>query len=99
MPRIERPRHVTAIAADLRDVIECLRGLGIDLDRGRIEAYLDVLDSAARGDAVDTALLWAAACEVSDLVAASTLSRDALQPVVARLSRICDGDPVFTSRS
>ena len=73
MPRYGNPRPVAEIAAALHGVMDYFEGLGISLMRGRIQAYADVLDAAGRGEPVDRRLLWSAACEVSDLVEASSL--------------------------
>lgn len=99
MPRSSRPRPITEIAVDLNEVIKYFEELGVSLMRGRIRAYADALDAAVRGEHVDRALLWSAACEVSDLVAASALDSTAIQPVRHRLATICGGDPVFTAQS
>ena len=93
------PRPLAQIAADLGKVITYFEELGLSLKRGRIRAYADVLDAAGRGEHVDRALLWSAACEVSDLVAASSLDSTAIKPVRHRLEAICGGDPVFTAQS
>lgn len=99
MPRYGNPRPVAEIAVDLRGVIEYFEKLGVSLMRGRIRAYAEALDAVGRRERVDRALLWSAACEVSDLVAASSLDLTALQLVRHRLTTMCDGDPVFTARS
>lgn len=99
MSRSGNPRPPAQIATDLGKVITYFEELGLSLMRGRIRAYADVLDAAGRGERVERALLWSAACEVSDLVAASSLDSTAIQPVRHRLAAICDGDPVFTAQS
>ena len=99
MPRYGNPRPVAEMAVALRDVIKYFEGLGVSLMRGRIRAYADALDAVGRGEHVDRALLWSAACEVSDLVAASSLDSTALQSVRHRLPTICGGDPVFAAQS
>ena len=86
-------------AVDLNKVIRYFEELGVSLMRGRIRAYADVLNAAARGEHVDRALLWSAACEVSDLVSAASLNSTAIQPVRHRLAAVCGGDPVFTAQS
>ena len=88
MSRSGNPRPAAQIAADLGTVITYFEELGLSLRRGRIRAYADVLDAAGRGEHVDRALLWSAACEVSDLVAASSLDSTAIQPVRHRLAAI-----------
>lgn len=99
MPRYGNPRPVAEIAVALRDVIKYFEGLGVSLMRGRIRTYAEALDAAGHGEHVDRTLLWSAACEVSDLVAASSLDSAALQPVRHRLTTMCGGDPVFTAQS
>lgn len=99
MPRYGNPRPIAEIAVALRDVIKYFEGLGVSLMRGRIQVYAHALDAAERGEQVDRALLWSAACEISDLVEASSLDSKIFQPVRHRLATICGGDPVFTSQS
>ena len=99
MPAHGNPRPFVEIAVALRDAVKHFESFGISLMRGRISTYADALDAAGSGEQVDRALLWSAACEVSDLVAAATLDSVALQPVHFRLTTICGGDPVFTSES
>ena len=99
MARSGNPRPIAEIAADLNEVIKYLEDLGVLLMRGRIRAYATVLDTAERGEPVDRALLWSAACEISDLVAASSLHPTLIQPVRHRLATLNRGDPVFNARS
>lgn len=99
MTRSCHPRSVAEIAIELRKVIDYFDGLGVSLMRGRIRTYADALDAAGRREHIDRALLWSAACEVSDLVAASSLDFTLLRPVRHRLTQICGGDPVFTAHS
>lgn len=99
MPRSGNPRPVAEIAVDLKKIVRYFDELGVSLMRGRISAYADALDAAGCGGRVDRALLWSAACEVSDLLAASSLDSTTLQPVRHRLTAICGGDPVFTAQS
>lgn len=93
------PRTLTAIATDLRDVVRHFELLGLPIGRGRIRSYLELLDAAVRGDPVDRGLIWAAACEVEDLVSVASLDPASLGPVRHRIADLCAGDLVFTSQS
>ena len=99
MSRFGNPRPIAEIAADLRNVIDYFKGVGVSLMRGRILEYANALNAAGRGEHVDRALLWSAACEISDLVKAASLDLTTLQPVRSRLVGICGGDTVFTVQS
>lgn len=102
MPRHDIPRPIAAVADDLRNVIDYFEGLGVSLMRGRIRAYAEVLNATGRGEVLgdeSKALFYSAACEIADLVSASSLDPVALSPVRHRLRTICGGDPVFTAQS
>lgn len=99
MPRYGNPRPITEIAVALRDVVKYFEEVGVSLMRGRIQVYANALAAAGRGEHVDRALLWSAACEISDLVEASSLDSKSIHAVRHRLATICGGDPVFTAKS
>jgi len=99
VPRVDPPRNARDIAGDLRRVIDYFRGIGVNINRGRIQLYLSTLDAAGRGEPVDRGLLWSAACEVADLVQIVTLDPNVLAPVSHRLAGIPGGDPTYKAAS
>lgn len=85
-------RSVAIIADSLRDALEGIESAtGIDLHRGRMQAYLHVLDRAAGGEVIDSLELVTAVLECTDVEQASKLRPIVLQRVRHRLSEIAAG--------
>jgi hypothetical protein len=85
---------MSKVAEDLVRFAGFLQTLGVAPLRGRLKLYSDVLAAAAKGQPVDRDLLWAAACEVSDLEEMTTLSPASMGTVVHRLPGLFGGAPV-----
>lgn len=75
------------IAADLRNLVDRLRTIGIDLDRGRVRRYLQILES--RNGTADERIT--AATEATCLAEIAALPLEALEPVRHRLGELCAG--------
>ena len=94
---LDTPRtRLTVFGDRLAQVFARFKALGIDLDRGRLKAYATAF---AAPHSADRATLWSGACEVDDLMAAASLSDDALEAVRDRLPELCAGDIIFTDES
>lgn len=85
---------MSKFAEDLVRVAGFLQTLGVAPLRGRLKTYSDVLAAAAKGQPVDRKLLWAAACEVSDLEEITSLSPASMGAVVHRLPGLFGGEPI-----
>lgn len=97
MARLDTPKTSYRVFGDrLAKVFARFAAMGVDLNRGRLKAYAAAV---AAPQSADRATLWAAACEVDDLITAASLSDDALESVRARLPELCAGDNVFTAES
>ncbi|QOW24694.1 hypothetical protein [Lysobacter sp. H23M47] len=85
-------RSVQTIAGSLRQALDYVEAsTGINLHRGRLREYLELLDRAAAGECVDGPSLWGAALESADIEAAATLRADVLTRVRHRLGELAAG--------